>query len=212
MSAPTVYATRPCATSFPTGRPQRPAGVECAPVAAGRSGVQKGPASRRPRAASWQTTDGSESWPRVRRADQTLDRTRVVQDHLRGASCLPVRTTSTSPVRSARTQLSSPGRSSRTPDAKSVVDVAGVNARVLQRVALQDQRLGAGPPSRRGRSRSACVVNGRLRDAGEDPVRRAPRVSYPVSDSMSCRRQANEPPLYRCRSSSIRSSASTPSA
>ena len=36
-----------------------------------RRGVQEGPASRRPRAASWQTTDGSESWPRVPRRPDT---------------------------------------------------------------------------------------------------------------------------------------------
>ena len=40
-------------------------------------------------------------------------------------------------------QLSSPGRSSRTPDADVVVDVAGIDARGQQRVALQVQRLGA---------------------------------------------------------------------
>ena len=45
-------------------------------------------------------------------------------------------TTSTSPGRSARTQLSSPATGSR-------------------------------PPSRRGQSRSVCVVNGRLRQTGE---------------------------------------------
>ena len=33
---------------------------------------------------------------------------------------------------------------------------------------------GSHPPSRRGRSRSACVVNGRLRHMGEGAVRRAP--------------------------------------
>ena len=55
-----------------------------------------------------------------------------------------------------------------------MVDVAGVDARDLQRVALQVQRLGAVRLMRRGRSRSACVVNGRLRYEGKDAVRPAP--------------------------------------
>ena len=46
-----------------------------------------------------------------------------------------------------------------------VVDVDGVDARGPQGVALQVQRTGSRPPLRRGRSRSACVVNGRLRHA-----------------------------------------------
>ena len=37
----------------------------------GDRGSREGPASRRPRAASWQTTDGSESWPRVPRRPDT---------------------------------------------------------------------------------------------------------------------------------------------
>ena len=47
-----------------------------------------------------------------------------------------------------------------------VVDVAGVDARGLQRVARRGPATGSRPPWRRGRSRSACVVNGRLRHAG----------------------------------------------
>ena len=46
-----------------------------------------------------------------------------------------------------------------------MVDVDGVDTLALQRVALQVQRLGAGR-LQRGRRRSACVVNGRLRHTG----------------------------------------------
>ena len=53
---------------------------------------------------------------------------------------------------------------------------------------------GSRPPSRRGRSRSACIANGRLRYTGDGRRPDARRgVSYPVSDSMSCRRRARVP-------------------
>ena len=55
-----------------------------------------------------------------------------------------------------------------------VVDVDGVDARGLQRVALQVQPLGAVCFSRRGRTRSACIVNGRLRYTGKNASRHAP--------------------------------------
>ena len=52
-------------------------------------------------------------------------------------------TTSTSPVQSARRQLSEPRAVVADAGREVVVDVAGVDARGPQRVALQVQRLGA---------------------------------------------------------------------
>ena len=43
---------------------------------------------------------------------------------------------------------------------------------------------GSRPPSRRGRSRSACIANGRLRYTGKDPVRTAPRCVTVASESL----------------------------
>ena len=43
-----------------------------------------------------------------------------------------------------------------------------------ERLRAAGASTGSRPPLRRGRSRSACVVNARLRQAGEDAVRRAP--------------------------------------
>ena len=49
---------------------------------------------------------------------------------------------------------------------------------------------GSRPPSRRGRSRSACIANGRLRHTGKDPVQHAPpcvvsRVGFSVLQTSS---------------------------
>ena len=69
-----------------------------------------------------------------------------------------------------------PERAHATVESKSVVyagrevlvDVDGVDARSAAGTATWS-RL----PSSRGRSRSACIVNGHLRHTGEDPFRRA---------------------------------------
>ena len=55
-----------------------------------------------------------------------------------------------------------------------VVDVDGLDARSLQRVRATGPATGSRLLSRRGRSRSACVVNGRLRHDGNGTVQPAP--------------------------------------
>ena len=65
------------------------------------------------------------------------------------------------------------------------IDVASVDARRPAARRAAGPATGSRPPLRRERSRSARVVNGRLRHTGEDPFRRAPpcvvsRVSFYV--------------------------------
>ena len=71
-----------------------------------------------------------------------------------------------------------------------LVDVDGVDARSAAGTAT-----GSRLPSSRGRRRSACIVNGRLRHTGEDAVRRAPpcvvsRVGFYVLQTSSERAAA----------------------
>ena len=61
-----------------------------------------------------------------------------------------------------------------------------------------DPATGNRPSSRRGRSRSTCVVNGRLRQTGKDAVRRAPscvvsRVGFYVLQTSSDRSRMPSP-------------------
>ena len=121
------------------------------PAALGpRARAALSPATRGGRPRSW-----CRSAPRRRRAPA-------------GPSRSSFQTTSRSPFRSDRRQsLLSPGRSSRTPEVRSWLRLAAVvAARGPQGVALQVQRLGSRRSSRRWRSRSACVANGRLRHGG----------------------------------------------
>ena len=69
-----------------------------------------------------------------------------------------------------------------------LVDVDGVDARSAAGTAT-----GSRPPSRRGPRRSACVVNGRLRQTGEGSVRPAP----PCSTHTSPRTTRSWPPCWR---------------
>ena len=69
-----------------------------------------------------------------------------------------------------------------------LVDVDGVDARSAAGTAT-----GSRPPSRHGRRRSACVVNGRLRQTGEGAVRPAP----PCSTHTSPRTTRSWPPCWR---------------
>ena len=69
-----------------------------------------------------------------------------------------------------------------------LVDVDGVDARSAAGTAT-----GSRLPSSRGRSRSACIVNGRLRQTGEGAVRPAP----PCSTHTSPRTTRSWPPCWR---------------